>query len=216
MIKENRYKQCNVCGIIFRCRNRFEIHNRKFCSVKCQHKWLGKKLSKDRKGNGNPMFGKTGWNKGMKMSKEHCKKLSKAHKGLPSYWKNKKRPEFSKKWKENISKGLKGRKITWKNKLKVPKSEEHKRKIALAKLGSKNPAWKGGNYVDYSKSPEYKRWAKKVKERDNYTCQKCGKVGGYIDAHHIKNKKDYPELMLIMSNGQTLCKKCHKKIHYKH
>jgi len=208
--EESRLKQCKICSNKFRCRTRIEIKKRLFCSLKCRTVLLRKKLSKDRKGKGNPMYGKVGWSKGMKMSKEHCKKLSEAHKGLPGYWKGKKRPPMSKEAREKIRQAMLGRKITWNDKLKVPKSEEHKRNMSLAKRGSKHPNWKGGVYIDYSKSPRYKRWRKKVVDRDNYTCQKCGSKK-QPQAHHLKNKKDYPELMFNVDNGQTLCYKCHKK-----
>lgn len=40
-------------------------------------------LSDARKGPGNPMYGKSGWNAGLKMTAEHCAKLSEAHKDIP-------------------------------------------------------------------------------------------------------------------------------------
>lgn len=58
-------------------------------------------------------------------------------------------------------------------------------------------------------SSVYKEWRTNVFERDNYTCQCCGKVGGCLNAHHIQNFSEYPELKLDMSNGITLCVECH-------
>lgn len=40
---------------------------------------------------------------------------------------------------------------------------------------------------DFRRTPEYIKWRNKVYERDNYTCQKCGKRGGNLNAHHIKH-----------------------------
>lgn len=54
-------------------------------------------------------------------------------------------------------------------------------------------------------------WRKKVFERDNYTCQFCKKKGGELNADHIKLWSIYPKLRYRMSNGQTLCKGCHKE-----
>lgn len=61
------------------------------------------------------------------------------------------------------------------------------------------------------RSLEYEDWRKQVFERDLYTCQMCGEVGGYLQAHHIKSFSEYPELRLSLDNGCTLCIGCHKK-----
>ena len=63
---------------------------------------------------------------------------------------------------------------------------------------------------------EYKDWRKAVFERDRYTCQHCGKVGGELNAHHIKAWKSFPELRFEVSNGQTLCADCHREYHREH
>lgn len=60
-------------------------------------------------------------------------------------------------------------------------------------------------------SLEYKNWRLMVLRRDNFTCQKCGKKGGYLEAHHIKSYAAHPELRLSVNNGQTLCKPCHEQ-----
>ena len=61
---------------------------------------------------------------------------------------------------------------------------------------------------------QYRQWRTAVFERDKYTCQKCGKVGGYLHAHHIKEWEYYPELRYDVGNGQTLCRRpCHKEVH---
>ncbi len=60
----------------------------------------------------------------------------------------------------------------------------------------------------YSKKME--DWRRAVFERDNYTCQKCEKRGCYLQAHHIKQFAYFPHLRFDLSNGLTLCKKCHK------
>ena len=62
-------------------------------------------------------------------------------------------------------------------------------------------------------SQEYREWRAAVYERDHYTCQNCGQVGGTLNAHHIKSFARHPELRLDVNNGITLCKRCHKLAH---
>ena len=73
--------------------------------------------------------------------------------------------------------------------------------------------WRGGiTPINYAirESLEYKEWRSSVFERDNYTCQVCGEIGGKLEADHIKMFSKFPELRFELSNGQTLCKSCHK------
>src|SRR3990167_8835359 len=85
-------------------------------------------------------------------------------------------------------------------------SEETKRKLSIAmkgKLeGDKHPRWKGGKTLRF--------WTRKIKERDDFTCQKCGlKDARIVQADHVKSKKLYPELISELENGITLCPNCH-------
>jgi len=64
--------------------------------------------------------------------------------------------------------------------------------------------------------PEMKEWRRQVFTRDNYTCQRCKKYSGVINAHHIKRWVDEPALRFELDNGITLCKKCHKIVHRNH
>ena len=128
----------------------------------------------------------------------------------------------------------KGKAMTEKTKKKISSSkkgckgftgkhtEETKEKIRNAKIksiktprGKNHPNWNGGSSRQYKRgynSARYKQWRKKVFERDNYTCQKCkGKRGQYITAHHIKGFAKYEKLRYTISNGLTLCEKCHSE-----
>lgn len=55
---------------------------------------------------------------------------------------------------------------------------------------------------------------RRIRERDNYTCQMCLKKKRpiQIEIHHIQRWVDAPELRYSMSNLICLCKKCHKSI----
>lgn len=57
-------------------------------------------------------------------------------------------------------------------------------------------------------------WKRLVLERDNYTCQECGRTDrNKIHAHHIVPFDESIELRFVLSNGKTLCTTCHNKIH---
>ncbi len=64
-------------------------------------------------------------------------------------------------------------------------------------------------------TPEYKAWRQAVFERDNYTCQICGQVGGILNAHHIERYRNNIERRTDITNGVTLCERCHKLLHKK-
>lgn len=61
--------------------------------------------------------------------------------------------------------------------------------------------------------PNQKQWATLVKERDNYTCQKCGTLGGTMVAHHIDPVINNPVESADIDNGKTLCEACDKLVH---
>lgn len=82
--------------------------------------------------------------------------------------------------------------------------------------GEKHCCWKGGITPEAQRirnSPEYKAWARAVKERDGFTCQLCGKRGGDLHSDHILSFADYPENRFDLGNGRTLCNSCHAKHH---
>jgi predicted restriction endonuclease len=98
-------------------------------------------------------------------------------------------------------------------------TEETKKKISQSRMGKcigkNNYRWKGGISKAYKTgywTTQYKNWRKAVFERDNYTCQKCGKKGGYLTAHHLKSFLYYKELRFDINNGLTLCDNCHQLV----
>jgi 5-methylcytosine-specific restriction endonuclease McrA len=97
---------------------------------------------------------------------------------------------------------------------KYKKKKEHIAKVGLAQRGKKHWNWKGGKQRErHNGDWKYINWRKNVFVRDNFTCQICRKVGGYLQAHHIKSWAKYPKERYILDNGITLCLECHKKIH---
>lgn len=112
------------------------------------------------------------------------------------------------------------------------RSEEIKMKLSLLMMGEKNPQtkmrgekspfWKS-NKTDEERLLErkyfdYHEWRRQVYKRDNYTCQKCyAKCGNghkvVLNAHHIENYAEEKEKRLLVENGITLCKSCHKRFH---
>jgi hypothetical protein len=176
--------------------------------------------------------------KGHKLSDEHKKKLSISGKGKQS---GEKHPLFGKhqseETKKKISDGVKKSftpevrskmSISSKNRPKISEETRKKRsesvkkfftpefriKMADSRRGEKSHLWKGG-VTPINKairhSVEYRLWRESVFKRDGYTCIWCGKMGGRIEADHIKSFKDFPELRFAIDNGRTLCKECHKK-----
>jgi len=71
--------------------------------------------------------------------------------------------------------------------------------------GKNHPFWKGG--ISYGEYPfEWTDSLKhKIRERDKFTCQICGKNGFVV--HHI----DYNKKNCNPNNLITLCRKCHRK-----
>jgi 5-methylcytosine-specific restriction endonuclease McrA len=49
--------------------------------------------------------------------------------------------------------------------------------------------------------------------RDNWTCQRCKKMGGYLHCHHIDPVINNPVESADIDNCITLCKQCHKETH---
>lgn len=184
--------------------------------------------------------GQIPWNKGIEHSEETRKKISEALKGKPGPNLGKK---LSNETKEKISKANKGRKQTEETKQKMsdnhadnsgknhnnwkggkPKCidcgieiDYRAKRCRKCSSGKNCHFWKGGISSEnllIRASIEYRLWRKSVFERDNFICQKCDdKKGGHLQAHHIQNFAQYPELRFAIDNGITFCKDCHTEFH---
>lgn len=60
---------------------------------------------------------------------------------------------------------------------------------------------------------KFKPLAAEIIERDNFTCAWCSKIGGKLNAHHIKLWSTHVEIRFDKSNLVTLCEDCHKDVH---
>ena len=97
-------------------------------------------------------------------------------------------------------------------------TKELRPKWAKLHGGTKCPFYKDGkwkeraNEREVAKSlPEYKEWRRNVFQRDNYTCQFCHEKGGKLVADHIEPWCKKVEKRYTLSNGRTLCEKCHRQ-----
>lgn len=212
-------KKCIVCGIEFsksQTTSKEEWSRRKFCSRDCHYRFGNhivtcekcKKvftISKSYSG-GTVRFCSVVCSNQWKT--EH--KQTGFFKGHPqygenNYWLGKK---MSEKHKDSISQSLKDN----------PKNLAHIKALGESHTGKNHWNWKGGITAENRigrNTDEYKNWRNAVYQRDHYKCQKCGVKCSRttIVAHHKKEWKDYPELRHTVSNGMTLCRKCHINVH---
>jgi 5-methylcytosine-specific restriction endonuclease McrA len=153
------------------------------------------------------------------MSEETRKKISDAVK---------RRPPASEETRKKMSESLKGENHP--NWGKHP-SEATLKKQSESHMG--NPGfWTGKNRPDISgenchlwrggitrknnkvrQSLEMKLAKRAALERDNFTCQKTGQLGGKLEVHHINNFAGVIELRFALDNLITLSKESHKEFH---
>jgi hypothetical protein len=94
-------------------------------------------------------------------------------------------------------------------KMKRRHSEKTKQIISIKTSGPNNHGWKGGRgTLPYG--PEFTRKFKRlIRERDNYTCQRCGKTqeqqGRTLHVHH----RDRDKFNNDPTNLITICSSCH-------
>jgi hypothetical protein len=143
--------------------------------------------------------------KGYKFSNDSIRKMSESKKGIknPMFKKY-----FSMETREKMS-------ISKKN-----MSLETRKKIGDAHRGYKSYNWikdrtklKIGRSKDYD--TQYKYWMLAVKKRDGWKCKiNNSDCKGRLEAHHILNWVEYPELRYELNNGITLCHAHHPQKRY--
>ena len=151
--------------------------------------------------------------KGYKQTEERRKKMSKLAKERK--WKPIHVPEkmYTPERNEKISKAMKGKKLSEKHKENLRKA--HLGKPQLNQRGKKHWNWRGGITEERFKidnSLKYKKWRRNVLKRDKHECINCHTMINRLEVDHIKPFSLFPKLRFKLSNGRTLCKKCHKKI----
>jgi len=178
---------CINCNMLFRIKPSLK-NVRKFCSKKCCIEFqIGKPLSIERK---------------LNIGKSMCGKI------------------HSKETRKKIKNSLLGKKHTMTRRINISNSLK----------GKNNPNWTGGSklQMEIRNLYFYSYWRLHIFKRDMFTCRICKLKTRNIHVHHlisfkyiiinynIKNIKDALncELLWNTNNGITVCKECHKKIHY--
>ena len=85
--------------------------------------------------------------------------------------------------------------------------------------GQNSPVWKGGKTTRNEYGANWMSVRKKVRERENYSCLRCGKTeeenNQELSVHHIKNFKLYETYQEAnnLENLVGLCRECHTFVH---
>lgn len=144
------------------------------------------------------------WNKGIPMDEKTKEKDRITHLGKKHSEETKRKISEGGKGKKKpgTSEALKSRKITWELKNTFQAGEKHWN-------------WHGGISPErelIANREKEKIWSKGVKDKDGWICQTCGEKKD-LHAHHIKPWTPKAKSNYDISNGITLCRKCHAKVH---
>jgi hypothetical protein len=66
---------------------------------------------------------------------------------------------------------------------------------------------------DRANDKKFVKWAKQVKNRDNFTCQICFRENVYLNSHHMNSWDMFTKERYDLDNGITLCSDCHDQFH---
>lgn len=202
-LRKRKILICQVCGKNFEVRSGKIKYNAKYCSIKCQA--IGRRKGKVL----------------------HCRICGKEFYQLKSRIRYGKENYCSPKCRnERNGKSLSKNCLICGRVFIVPPSWSRQKYCSaeckyIGNSGKNSCLWKGGSTKFGDKirrRKEYQEWRRKILERDNFTCQKCGIKaetgdGIYLHAHHIKSFSKYLNLRFDINNGMTLCSSCHEKEH---
>ncbi len=76
-----------------------------------------------------------------------------------------------------------------------------------------NPNLTAQDRISRRELPEFRKWRDSIYIRDNYTCQICGTKKSPFNAHHLDGYHWCKERRFDLTNGITLCEKCHMGFH---
>ncbi len=159
---------------------------------------------------------------GKKLSEEHRKNLSLAHKGKDNN-------QLGRHHSEETKRKIRENHLNSEVFQKAIKNPERIKKISEALRGEKSYLWEGGitPLINQIRNCfEYRQWRSDIFTRDGYICQLCGQRGNKLHADHYPksfseifdgNKPKTLEEALNceefwdINNGRTLCFNCHKK-----
>lgn len=121
---------------------------------------------------------------------------------------------------KNVTNGI----LSPKSIIKIKKTQntmEYRNKISVSRMGELNPnfnvhlsneerAIRNRKHGYRGNGNNY--WVRKVKERDNKTCQLSG-IKSNLIAHHLNNYDNYIEERFDLKNGITISENLHKLFH---
>lgn len=163
------------------------------------------------------------WNKGVPMAEKSKEKLSVAKIGKRMSQETKDKIGRASKIKMLGNKNTLGK--SWKlspeilingNKGWFKKGEQGNQLGKHFNLREKNPNWIFDRTLlkkkEQRNDPAYKEWRANVWKRDGWKCKIFNRdCNGRIEAHHILEWKDFPELRYEVNNGITLCHAHHPR-----
>lgn len=177
-------------------------------SRKISESLTGKKLTKEHKAK------LSAWHKGKSLSEQHKLNIGRAGKGRLVSDDTRRRQSLSLQGRKPAPQTIAAIRLALIGKKLTP--EQRIRKSQSCKKGEAHHNWMGGKSSKNAKdraSVEARLWRESVFQRDGYICQHCLVHGGDLHAHHVKPFALYPELRTAISNGLTLCVKCHRHEH---